>query len=52
MGMKKIREQRNWPLYNQKLKKIARIDFFISEESISNWNYGGKRSPGVKVTSV
>lgn len=45
----KIREQRNWSLYNQKLKKVARIDFFISEESISNWHYGGKRAPGGKI---
>jgi len=47
--MKKYRKQRNWSLYNQKLKKIARIDFFISQEAIENWHYNGKRSSGGKV---
>lgn len=46
--MKKHREKRNWSQYNQKLKKIARIEFFISEEAIKNWEYNGKRSPGGK----
>lgn len=47
--MQKYRKQRNWSLYNQKLKKIARIDFFISQEAIENWHYNGKRSSGGKV---
>jgi len=47
--MKSLREQRNWSQYNQKLKKIARIDFFISETAITNWQYQGKRVPGGKL---
>ncbi len=35
----KQRPQRNWSQYNQKLKKIARIDFFISETAIEEWYY-------------
>lgn len=45
----KIRKQRNWSLYNQKLKDIARIDFFISEEAIGKWEYAGKRAAGGKL---
>jgi hypothetical protein len=47
--MKKHRDKRNWSEYNQKLKKIARIEFFISEEAISNWEYRGKRVSGGKL---
>jgi hypothetical protein len=47
--MKKYREKRNWSHYNRKLKKIARIDFFISEEAIEKWEYNGKRKPGGKI---
>ena len=47
--MKNIREKRNWSQYNQKLKKIARIDFFISEEAIKNWYYRGKQRHGGKL---
>lgn len=47
--MKKYRQQRNWSLYNQKLKKIARIEFFISEEAIEGWHYRGYRKPGGKI---
>jgi transposase len=47
--MKTLRKERNWSLYNQKLKQIARIDFFISEEAIQNWTYAGKRNPGGKL---
>ncbi|WP_341764192.1 transposase [Candidatus Tisiphia endosymbiont of Beris chalybata] len=43
------RKKRNWSQYNQKLKKIASINFFISEEAISNWYYSGKRQHGGKV---
>jgi len=42
----KHRKERNWSQYNQKLKKIARIDFFISEEAIKNWRYNGERKAG------
>lgn len=44
-----IRPKRNWSDYNQKLKKIARIDFFISERAIEQWHYQGKRSSGGKI---
>lgn len=47
--MKKIRKERNWSQYNQKLKKIARIEFFICEEAIKNWYYNGKQKQGGKV---
>lgn len=47
--MKKHRKPRNWSQYNHKLKQIARIDFFISEEAIKNWEYSGKRKPGGKL---
>jgi hypothetical protein len=47
--MKKHREERNWSQYNQKLKAIASIDFFISEEAIAGWHYQGKRSSGGKL---
>jgi hypothetical protein len=46
--MKTYREKRNWSQYNQKLKKIASIEFFISEEAIENWHYAGERKPGGK----
>lgn len=46
--MRKHREKSNWSGYNQKLKKIARIDFFISEEAIENWSYSGRRYRGGK----
>lgn len=45
----KIRRQRNWSDYNKKLKNIARVDFFISEDAINNWYYSGKRLPGGKI---
>lgn len=45
----KIRKERNWSQYNQKLKKIARIEFFISEEAIENWVYQGTRKAGGKI---
>ena len=45
----KHRTERNWSHYNQKLKSIARIDFFISEEAIEHWHYGGARKHGGKV---
>ena len=44
----KIRKVRNWSQYNQKLKKIARVDFYISEEAIRNWEYCGSRAVGGK----
>lgn len=47
--MKQYRKERNWSQYNQKLKKISRVDFFISEEAIENWHYAGKRDSGGKV---
>jgi len=47
--MKQIREKRNWSQYNQKLKEIARIEFFISEEAIKEWGYKGKRVIGGKL---
>lgn len=47
--MKKYREKRNWSQYNQKLKQIARVEFFISEEAIENWHYSGKRKSGGKI---
>jgi transposase len=40
--------QRNWSQYNQKLKNQARIEFFISEDCISQWSYTGERRPGGK----
>ena len=47
--MKNIRDKCDWSQYNQKLKKIARIDFFISEEAIKNWYYSGKQRRGGKL---
>ncbi len=47
--MKKHRKERNWSQYNQKLKTIARLEFFISEEAIQGWHYEGKRLRGGKV---
>lgn len=47
--MTKYRKQRNWSLYNRKRKKIARIDFFISEEAIKEWEYRGEKKAGGKV---
>ncbi len=47
--MNKYRKERNWSHYNQKLKRVARIDFFINEEAIENWSYDGKRKPGGKM---
>lgn len=46
--MQSNRKERNWSLYNQKLKKIARIEFYISEDAIENWHYCGARKPGGK----
>lgn len=43
------REKRNWSQYNEKLKKIARIDFYISEEAIENWHYKGRQKHGGKI---
>ena len=45
----KIRPLRNWSEYNNKLKKIASIDFFISEEALENWYYSGNQKHGGKV---
>lgn len=45
----KIRKERNWSQYNQKLKRIAIIDFFISEDAIKNWQHKGERKPGGKL---
>ena len=47
--MKKHRKERNWSLYNQKLKKIASIEFFISDEAIKNWHYSDKQKHGGKI---
>lgn len=47
--MRKHREKRNWSQYNEKLKRIARIDFFISEEAIENWHYKGRQKHGGKL---
>lgn len=46
--MKKHRKERNWSQYNQKLKNIARINFYISEEAVRDWSYVAKRKPGGK----
>lgn len=46
--MKTFRTKRNWSLYNQKLQKISRIDFYISSEAIASWDYNGPRLPGGK----
>lgn len=43
------KKKRNWSQYNQRLKQIARVDFFISKEVLSNWYYEGKRKPGGKI---
>jgi hypothetical protein len=47
--MKKHRKERNWSQYNQKLKQIPRIDFFISKEAVENWYYRGIRKHGGKI---
>jgi hypothetical protein len=47
--MKTARKKRNWSQYNQKLKNIARMDFFISEEAIKDWHYSGKHKKGGKL---
>ncbi len=44
----KIRKKRNWSQYNQRLIKIARVDFYLSPESIDNWYYSGRRDAGGK----
>lgn len=45
----KHRKKRNWSQYNQRLKRIASVDFFISQEALDNWYYTGKRRPGGKI---
>lgn len=47
--MTQYRNKRNWSQYNQKLKQIARIEFFISEEAIKNWHYSGMQKHGGKI---
>lgn len=42
----KHRSKRNWSQYNQRLKRIARVDFFISQEAVNNWYYKGSRKSG------
>jgi hypothetical protein len=44
----RIRKQRNWSRYNQRLVKIARVDFYLSHEAINNWYYCDVRCPGGK----
>lgn len=44
----KIRQKRNWSQYNQRLIKIARVDFYLSQEAINNWYYCDRRDPGGK----
>ena len=45
----KHRSKRNWSQYNQKLRRIARVDFFISSDALANWYYSGQRRPGGKI---
>jgi Transposase DDE domain len=45
----KHRAERNWSQYNQKLKTIASIDFFILSDAIEQWHFSGKRAPGGKI---
>jgi hypothetical protein len=40
--------QRNWSQYNHRLKQHSRVEVFVSKESISEWQYTGKRKPGGK----
>lgn len=47
--MKKHRKERNWSQYNQKLKQISRIEFFISQEAIEKWHHIDKRRSGGKI---
>ncbi len=44
----KIRKQRNWSQYNQRLVRIARVDFYLSNEAIEQWYYSDVRNPGGK----
>lgn len=44
----KIRNQRNWSQYNQRLINIARVDFYLSKEAIDQWYYLDKRDSGGK----
>lgn len=44
----KRKNKRNWSLYNQRLKKVASVDFFISQKAIDTWYYEGRRLPGGK----
>ncbi|HJD55156.1 MAG TPA: hypothetical protein LFW21_00520 [Rickettsia endosymbiont of Pyrocoelia pectoralis] len=46
--MTKYRKQRNWSLYNQKRKKITRIDFFIWEGEKKEWEKREGRKAGAK----
>jgi hypothetical protein len=43
-----IRAKRNWSEYNQKLRKISRVDFYISDDALSDWYYKGPRLAGGK----
>lgn len=44
----KQRQPRNWSDYNQRLKRIARVDFFLSSELLESWYYAGPRRRGGK----
>jgi IS5 family transposase len=46
--MPKYRQERNWSQYNKKLVNSARVELYISEDSIKDWNYRGRRSRGGK----
>ncbi len=45
----KTKKQRNWSQYNQRLKRHARVELFLSDDGLSNWNYAGERSSGGKI---
>jgi Transposase DDE domain len=47
-GMSK-KTQRNWSHYNQRLKRHARIELFVSNDMLASWHYQGTRRPGGKV---
>ena len=47
-GMSK-KEQRNWSQYNQRLKRQARVEVFVSSDCQQQWLYTGNRLPGGKV---
>jgi hypothetical protein len=41
-------KQRNWSHYNQRLKRHARIEVFVSKACGEEWSYTGVRLPGGK----